>query len=176
MKFAVKSGYLVKSLKPSDADDLQQLYEKCADFSYLVDGQPPSPTAAHEEFFAVPDGKRLDDKFMLGLFTPQNELIGLIESIRGYPDDETWWIGLIMLAPEYRGQGLLNPLAQELERWVASHGIQYIMGSVVEENIKVLRLWKRMGFEVIRQAPPRQFGQKTHSLSIIRRTISANEI
>jgi len=25
------------------------------------------------------------------------------------------------------------------------------MGSVVEANIKALRLWKRMGFEVIRQ-------------------------
>ena len=90
-------GYSVESLELRDAQQLQKLYEKCADFANLVDGQPPSPTAAREEFLAVPEGKSLCDKFMFGLFDPQHELIGLIESIRGYPDEQTWWVGLVML-------------------------------------------------------------------------------
>lgn len=164
-------GYSVKSLEPKDAERLQKLYEKCADYADLVDGQPPSPTAARDEFFAVPEGKSLSDKFMFGLFDSQHEIIGLIESIRGYPDEQTWWVGLIMLAPEYRSKGLLNPFIHSFEHWVAKHDIQYIMGSVVEVNIKALRLWKRMGFEVIRRTPPKQFHQKFHSLYIIRRAV-----
>ncbi len=136
----------------------------------MQNGKPPSPTAATEEFFAVPEGKSLCDKFMFGVVDSQGEIIGLIESIRGYRDEQTWWVGLIMLAPEYRRKGLLNPLMRSFEHWVANHGICYIMGSVIENNSKVLRLWKRMGFEVIRRTPPKQFDQKSHSLSIIRRT------
>ncbi len=79
-----------------------------------------------------------------------------------------------MLAPEYRGKGLLDPLVQSFEHWVAKRGISYIMGSVVEINIKALRLWKRMGFEIIRQTPPKQFDRKAHSLYIIRRAVIEN--
>ncbi|MGV2830334.1 hypothetical protein [Myxosarcina sp. GI1(2024)] len=68
-------GYSVESLELRDVERLQKLYEKCADFADLVDGQPPSPTAAREEFFAVPEGKSLSDKFMFGIFDPQHELI-----------------------------------------------------------------------------------------------------
>jgi hypothetical protein len=30
----------------------------------------------------------------------------MIESMRHYPDNQTWWLGLVMLSPEQRGQGL----------------------------------------------------------------------
>jgi RimJ/RimL family protein N-acetyltransferase len=164
-------GYSVESLELKDAEQLQKLYEKCADYAYLVDGQAPSPTAAREEFFAVPEGKSLCDKFMFGLFDSRHELIGLIESIRCYPDDQTWWVGLIMLDPKYRRKGLLNPIMQSFEHWVAKLGMCYIMGSVVEANVKVLRLWKRMGFEVICRKSPKQFNQKSHSIYVIRRDV-----
>ena len=166
-------GYSIESLELEDAERLQKLYEKCADYNYLVEGKPPSPTAATDEFFAVPEGKSLHDKFMFGVVDSQGEIIGLIESIRGYPDEQTWWVGLIMLAPEYRRKGLLKPLMRSFAHWVAKQGIGYIMGSVIENNSKVLRLWKRMGFEVIRRTPPKQFDQKFHSLSIIRNTAIA---
>ena len=164
-------GYSVENLELKDAERLQKLYEKCTDFAYLVEGQPPSPTAAQEEFFAVPEGKSLCDKFMFGLFNSEHEIIGLIESIRGYPDEQTWRVGLIMLAPEYRRKRLLYPLVQSFEHWVAKHDVAYIMGSVVEANIKVLRLWKRMGFEIISRTSPKQFNQKFHSVYIIRKAI-----
>ncbi|MDJ0637027.1 MAG: hypothetical protein QNJ34_27875 [Xenococcaceae cyanobacterium MO_188.B29] len=84
-------GYSIESLKLEDAERLQKLYEKCADYNYLVEGKPPSPNAAREEFLAVPEGKSLCDKFMFGIVDSQGEIIGLIESIRGYPDEQTWW-------------------------------------------------------------------------------------
>ncbi len=52
-----RSGYSVKLLKPEDATVLQQLYEQCTEFALITDGQAPSPTAARDEFEAVPDGK-----------------------------------------------------------------------------------------------------------------------
>ena len=76
-----RSGYLAKLLKLEDAAVLQNLYEQCTEFALLTDGQPPSSTAARDEFNALPDGKTTEDKYILGLFNPQNDLIGMIESI-----------------------------------------------------------------------------------------------
>lgn len=163
----------VKSLEISDADILQQLYEKCADYNYLMEGQPPSPTAALDEFSAIPEGKSLQDKYMLGIFDSQDRLIGLIEGIQNYPENRIWWVGLIMLAPANRCRGLLRPLAKEFEQWIAMQKIDYdyVMGSVVETNNKVLRLWQQMGFEVVRRTEREHSEPKSHCLFVIRRKV-----
>ena len=88
-------NYSARPLKLTDAEVLQQVYEQCADYAELVDGHPPSSSAAREEFSAVPEGKTLEDKFMFGLFSPANDLVGLLEGNRHYPEEQTWWIGLI---------------------------------------------------------------------------------
>lgn len=113
------SGYSAKYLEPEDAEVLQQLYEQCMEFAYLTDGQPASPTAARDEFLAVPEGKTTQDKYIFGLFDAHNVLLGMIESIRHYPDDETWWLGLMMLTPEQRGKGLGTEFYRAFERWVS---------------------------------------------------------
>ena len=167
------ADYLVRQLEPNDEKILQKLYEQCADYAYLVDGQEPSPSAAREEFLAVPEGKTLQDKFMFGLFDIRNVLVGLIESIRHYPDDRSWWVGLMMLAPEQRGKGLGSEFYRAFERWVSAHGAQQVMLAVVEENEPGFRFWQKIGFEVTRKTPPRQFGNKTHALYVMKRSVNA---
>ena len=93
------ANYSARQLELLDAAVLQQLYEQCADYAELVDGHPPSPFAACEEFSAIPEGKTLEDKFMLGLFDPSNVLVGLLEGMRHYPEEQTWWVGLMLIAP-----------------------------------------------------------------------------
>ena len=113
----------VKILETNDASILQELYQKCADYNYLMEGQPLSPTVALDEFTAIPEGRTLNDKYMLGIFAPQNRLIGLLEGMRNYPEERNLWVGLIMLDPAYRRQGLLAPLLKEFERYVARQGM-----------------------------------------------------
>ena len=164
-------NYSVKTLEISDADILQQLYEKCADYSHIIEGRPPSPTAAIEEFTAVPEGRSLHDKYMLGIFNSQDELIGLLEGMQNYPEDKDWWIGVIMLAPAYRRKGLLNPLLEEFEQYIAQQGMNYVMGSVAKVNSKVLRLWQQMGFKIVRQVERESNNARLRSWSIIRRKV-----
>jgi ribosomal protein S18 acetylase RimI-like enzyme len=165
--------YSAKLLKPEDAVVLQSLYEQCTEFALLTDGQPPSPTAARDEFDAVPDGKTTQDKYIFGLFDPQNDLLGMIESIRHYPDNQTWWLGLIMLSPEQRGQGLGSEFYQAFENWVSVQGVKQISLSVVEANELGLQFWKSLGFEVIRKTEPRQFGNKIHAVYVMSRPVAA---
>ena len=165
------TAYSVKLLLLEDADVLQHLYEECTDFSLLTDGQPPLPTAAREEFDALPEGKTLQDKYILGLFDPQRILVGMIESIRHYPNSQTWWLGLMMLTPKQRGKGLGSAFYRAFELWVSSQGASQISLSVIEINEQGLQFWEKMGFETIRKMPPRQFGIKTHKLYVLSRTV-----
>ena len=166
------SGYSVKRLTLEDSEVLQKLYEQCTEFALLTDGLAPSPTAAREEFDAVPEGKTTQDKYIFGLFDPNDVLVGMIESIRYYPDNQTWWLGLMMLAPKRRGKGLGSDFYRAFERWVSAQGVPQISLSVVEANESGLQFWKKMGFEVIRKTPPRQFGTKTHELYVLSRTVN----
>lgn len=168
------ANYWVRRLEPNDEDVLQQLYEQCADYAYLVDGHLPPPTAAREEFLAVPEGKTLQDKFMFGLFDTRNVLVGLIEAIQHYPDDRSWWVGLMMIAPQQRGRGLGSDFYKAFERWVLAQGAQQVMLSVVEENEQGYHFWQKIGFDVIRKAPPKQFGNKTHVRYVMRRAVVAS--
>jgi GNAT superfamily N-acetyltransferase len=167
------SGYSAKRLELGDAEVLQPLYEQCTEFALLTDGKPASPTAARDEFDAVPEGKTTQDKYIFGLFDSRNVLLGMIESIRNYPDNKTWWLGLMMLAPEQRGKGLGSEFYKGFEHCVAALGVQHVSLSVVEANEEGLRFWKKMGFEVIHKTSPKQFGDKRHRLYVMSRTVNA---
>jgi RimJ/RimL family protein N-acetyltransferase len=167
-----RPNYSAKLLDPEDAVVLQKLYEQCTEFALLTDGHPPTPTAAREEFDAVPDGKTTQDKYIFGLFAQQNDLIGMIESIRCYPDNQTWWLGLMMLSPEQRSQGLGTEFYRAFENWVSAQGLKQISLSVVEANELGLQFWRSLGFEVIRKTEPRQFGNKTHAVYVMSRAVA----
>lgn len=172
--FALEQAcYSAKQLEPDDADVLQPLYEQCTDFALLVDGHSPSASAARDEFLAVPEGKTVQDKFIFGLFDEHNVLLGMLETIRHYPDDQSWYVGLMMLTPEQRGKGLGSRFYRAFEQWVTTLGAQQVFLSVVEENQQGYRFWKKLGFEVTRKTPPKQFGNKVHTLYVMRRATNA---
>lgn len=165
------SGYRTRRLDLGDEGLLQRLYERCADYFLLVEGQPPAPSAGRDGFLDVPEGKTVQDKDMFGLFEAGGDLVGLLEGIRHYPDERTWWLGLLLLAPEERGAGLGDMFYAAFERWARVQGVQQVMLAVVEENEAGLRFWTRLGFEVVRKVARRPFGKKLHGLSVMRRTL-----
>jgi GNAT superfamily N-acetyltransferase len=171
-KFALnRPGYLARLLNLDDVEVLQRLYVQCTEFSLLTDGEPPSATAARDDFEDLPDGNTIEDKYVFGLFGPRNDLLGMIESIRHYPDNQTWWLGLMMLCPEQRGGGLGSDFYLAFENWLAVKGVQRICLGVVEVNDLGLKFWKRLGFEISRKTEPRQFGKKTHAVYVLSRLV-----
>ncbi|WP_346292952.1 GNAT family N-acetyltransferase [Sphaerothrix gracilis] len=170
--FALKRpGYFARRLTLQDADILQRLYEQCTAFFHLTDGLSPAPTAAREEFDDLPAGKTSADNYIFGLFNAQQELAGMIAGIRHYPDAQTWWIGLMMVAPEYRGRGLGADFYRAFERWVEAQGISKISLVAIEANERGLQFWLRMGFKIMRKTPPRQYKAKTHAVYVLSQTV-----
>lgn len=173
IRFVLQSAaYIAKKLDSRDENILQCLYEQCTDYAILTDGHPPLSSAAADEFLAVPEGKTTQDKFIFGLFDQHDTLVGMLETIRHYPNDKSWWIGLMMLAPEHRGKGLGSKFYQVYSSWVAQQEAQSVFLAVLEENQPGFTFWQKLGFEVIRIAPPQQFGNKVHRRYVMRRELS----
>jgi GNAT superfamily N-acetyltransferase len=91
-------------------------------------------------------------------------LIGLIDAVEGYPDEGAWWLGLMLIDPEYRGKGLGHKLYQAFENWILEQGAVGVCLGVVEENDKALAFWGSLGFQEHDRQPSRQFGDKTHAI------------
>ncbi len=167
-------AYSVRPLSLQDIEAIQELFEKCLDYMLLVDGHAADPNAIEEDVFQfTPPGKSLDDKFVFGILNQQNDLVGLLEGLRQYPDETTWWIGLLLFVPEARSQGLGQVVVQGFAEYVRANGGQAIMLGVIEDNERAYKFWNRMGFEFVRKTEPRSFGNKTQTVSIMRRTLLA---
>lgn len=166
-------GYQVVRLTNQDSDRLQALYVACTDFFLLTEGTAPSPTAAQDEFTDVPEGKTPDDLHLFGLCDFQERLVGVITALQHYPDDETWWIGLMLLAPDQRGQGLGAAFYRAFEQWLSNQGANYVALSAIADNAQGRAFWQRLGFKEMRRTTPRSYGQKIHEVYVYHRQISA---
>jgi len=164
-------AYSVHRLSLEDIGAIQGLFEKCLDYMLLVDGRAADPDTVAEEFQSVPPEKSYADKFVFGIVNLQNDLAGLLDTLRGYPDETTWWIDTRLLVPEIRSQGLSQMVVQGFAEYVRASGGQAIMLGVVEENERAGKFWNRVGFEFVRKTEPQQFGNKTQTVSIMRRTL-----
>ena len=157
----------IRKLHPEHTALLQRLFERCPDYAMIVEGEEVSPEAAKETFEAAPPGRSLADKFIYGLFDRQGELRAVLEGMRHYPENGVWWIGLLMIDPALRGQGVGKRLVQFFCDCVRSQRGEAVMLGVVEENAPAFQFWQKQGFAVVRKTEPRPFGKKVQSVFVM---------
>ncbi len=153
-----------------DAETLQQLYDRCVEFALLSDGMPAAPTAGRNEFTAVPEGWTLADKFVFGIFAAER-LIAVLEGIRHYPEPGSHWLGLLLLDPDHRRQGLGSACYRAFERWARAEGAGEIQLTVIEDNTPALAFWARMGFERVYTSEPKRHGRRVYAKHFMRKAL-----
>ena len=172
LSLPIDERYRLIALTPDDVPDVQALLERSADYSELVMGLPPGPAEAQSLYIDLPEGKGYEDKLLLGVFTTERRLVGVFDAIRDYPELGEWWIGLLLLEPKQRSQGLGERTYQVFERWAGTHGAQGIRLAVLEQNTRAERFWRRLGFEELERKPPRRLGALLSVPIVMRRAVA----
>jgi GNAT superfamily N-acetyltransferase len=95
----------------------------------------------------------LGQKVLIGLFRPGDDLVGVIDAFRDHPVPGEWWLGLLLLEPRERGQGLGRSVYDQFEGWAAAQGATTMWLSVVERNRRAYDFWGRLGFEEVERRP-----------------------
>lgn len=100
----LSSKYQVRQLEKCDAQTVLDLYESNP---LYFEHCPPPPTIQSVEYDmrALPDGKSIADKHFVGFFDGNN-LVAVLDLIEKYPDKQTVFIGLFMVAAAYQGRGV----------------------------------------------------------------------
>ncbi len=163
--------YSATYLQPGDSATLQELLEHCADYFELVYGLPPAATGAQELFAEKPPAKTLEDKFVIGFWDDAERLIGVLDTVRDYPQPGEWFVGLFLITPAYRQHGVGHMTYQVFERWVVQRGARQIGLGVVESNRRAYDFWQGLGFEVVEKRPPARYGNKDNVVIVMRRLL-----
>lgn len=163
--------YRVRRVSKEDAPIIRELGERCLEHLELHYGSPPDPAQMIRELLTdLPPGKTLDDKFGMGVFDGSGHLVGAIDVIRDYPEPREWYLGLLVLEPAQRNQGLGARLLGALTRWLLLRDAAYLRLAVSEHNAAGQRFWKRGGFEPVKQVLA-EFGNKKSVFHVLRRAL-----
>ena len=139
----------VRQLGRDDEPAILQLFEACTEFFRLVRMEPAAE--AEQIFDDVPPSKRPEDKLLYGIYAGSSDdrlLIGLVELLRGYPAQDDWCLGLLLILPARRREGLGAVIVAAVVRFVSASGGRAIHLVVQEQNPGALHFWQRHGFVV----------------------------
>jgi len=156
--------FRVKPLRPeTDSAAIDDFSQRCADYTLMLTGEPPNHDSGAAFFAAVPDGKTREHMLKFGVFDSAGSLVGLLDIARDHPAQGTWYIGLLLIDPNIRGQGIGAAVMRGVRAEAARGGASRLVLSVVMENERALKFWKSQGFTVARELPPKRFGRKHHA-------------
>ena len=161
--FNIDSYYIKELNEQKHNEELQILCEACSDYYELCEERSVSPTASKDLFINVPPSKKLEDKRILGIYEGRNEsknLVGVLDMLIDFPNENTWYIGLFMIKPSIRNNKLGERVLHQYKEWALRNGVKELNIGVLEENEKAFRFWSRMGFEVVKKIDNFEIGNK----------------
>jgi GNAT superfamily N-acetyltransferase len=133
-------------LRPGSEALLQMVFTRAADYFVRVSGQPgPEPGAAEQELAAcvATPGREV----ALLTLLDDGEPAVVLGWWRGNPEPEVALLGMLMVVPEQRGQGLAREALQGLQEWLRGQGIRRVRTAIHASAFAEHRLLRRLGFE-----------------------------
>lgn len=144
----LQKKWSVQILNNQSGGDLQAFLDLSEDFFLLCEGAPGS---AESLLIACPPSKnQKEDKLVLGIYE-QKKMIGLIDIIRDYPEDQIWTIGYFLIHPEKRNQGIGYRFLGDLENIVKNCGVCKLRCVVQQQNPRALDFWQKSGFVTVKK-------------------------
>lgn len=153
----------LRPFTPDQEAELQSLLESDPGYTERVTGYPPGPSDALSLTVMRPEGVEADQKFVLGAWRPgpggRDELVGVVDLIRGYPEPSYAYVGLLLVRWELQGTGIGRQIWQQVEQLVASWDtVRRFRLAVVETNAGIaLGFWQALGFAETGERKPYRY-------------------
>ncbi|MEM1075155.1 MAG: GNAT family N-acetyltransferase [Pseudomonadota bacterium] len=144
--------YLQRIFRDEHAADALDLATRAQDYVILEVGHAPEAEYVKDFFTAVPPGLSPDRLLHFGVMDGP-ALVGLLCIAQGYEFADDWWIGLMLLDPAFRGQGIGGGIIHEIKLRARAQGMATLKLAVLTANPRGLAFWRRHGFEHHRDAP-----------------------
>jgi RimJ/RimL family protein N-acetyltransferase len=145
---------------------MQALLEAAPAYHQRVLGRFAGQAEAQSNFTILPPGKTYEDRFVIGFYR-DSELIGCASLFRGYPNNKTAHLGLLLFSENHQRSGNGRVAYELIENFVREwKSVETIRLSVVLTNDTVIPFWKKQGFIETGERKPYQYDE-LHSEHIL---------
>lgn len=160
-------GIRVVELLGGDTAELQIFFDQAPEYFIAVNGEPATPTEAHEELQGyLPAGWSCSRMYWLGYRDADDQLISVVNIAADLLAVGVWHIGLLLVHTRLHGTGLAQRLHADLEAWAISKGAQWLRLTVVVGNAKAERFWPKLGYRPVRIREGIIMGRQVNTVSI----------
>ena len=151
--------------------ELQRVLEGAPSYSHIATGAPPEPGRALDLYTMLPDGKDRSDKFVFGIHVAGG-MVGCVDIIRGFPDQATAFIGLLLISETAQGRGVGRAGYRAAENIVRGwDGCRHVRLGVLRNNDGAQAFWRRLGFAETGEVRPYQHGPVSTDILIMTKTL-----
>ena len=128
-------------------EDIPSVLSLCKDNTLYYEYYPPLPNtlSIKEDMYALPKNKMMKDKYYVGYFE-KNELIGVMDLIKDYPNNETCFIGFFMIKKDKQNKGKGSSIIDELCFYLKTLGYKYLKLAWVKGNPESEHFWLKKDF------------------------------
>ncbi|MFJ8539428.1 GNAT family N-acetyltransferase [Streptomyces sp. NPDC093591] len=137
----------VRPLRPEDEPGVIRVMEACDDYLVTATGSPALPADVQSLYYALPDGADFEQKQLL-VVCEGATVVGVVDAVEAHPDAATCSVGLFLLVPEVRREGLGTRVARHLLREAAARGLRRVTATCPESWTPGLAFLKSLGFDI----------------------------
>ncbi|HEX6910851.1 MAG TPA: GNAT family N-acetyltransferase [Longimicrobium sp.] len=136
---------LVHTLAPGDEGRLQRVFEACADHFTVLTGQRLTPDAARHELAAcaATPGRGV----AVLTLAESGEDVGAVGWWLGNPEPDRALLGMLMIHPAHRRQGLAREALEALQVWLRGRGIAAVRTAFQRRRLAVHPIVRGLGFQ-----------------------------
>jgi ribosomal protein S18 acetylase RimI-like enzyme len=142
-----------------DVAAVQELIESDAAYTERITGYPPGAADAQSLLMMRPEGVGEDAKVVLGVWDG-DQLVAVVDLLRGYPNAHTGFIGLLEVHGGQQGKGVGRAAYELAEQYVAESWpeVRVLRLAVVDTNAEqAAGFWGRLGFEATGEVKPYRY-------------------
>ena len=129
----------------ADISQLQAVLEAAPNYYKIIQGKGPSTDEARSELQALPEGHPVAAKFYY-LIQGHQRAVGCIDLLRGYPNENVAFIGLLLFVDSWQGRGLGRQALKFAIDLANDWGCGALRIAVVQTNERAISFWSREGF------------------------------
>ncbi|MFI5710715.1 GNAT family N-acetyltransferase [Kribbella sp. NPDC051620] len=157
---------VLREIAVGEVGAVQELIESDPGYAERVTGYPPGAADAQSLLMMRPDGLHAEQKKVLGVWEGE-QLVAVVDLLRGYPDEHTAFIGLLEVHGRHRGRGVGAAAYRGVEEYVGREWgeVRTLRLAVVDTNAREAQgFWERQGFERTGEVKPYRY-DKVKSLA-----------
>ncbi len=143
----VKNFSTIFNVRKLDTEDKNIIYELLITNPLYYEYFPPMANldSIDSDMKALPPNKEYKDKYYVGYFS-NDKLVGVLDLILKYPNEETAYIGLFITNQLFQGQGMGSEIMKELSVYLKNLRFKKISLAYAKGNPQAEKFWLKNGF------------------------------